>query len=58
MTYNFDEIIGRHGTNTLKVELLDSFFGSKGLIPMWAADVDFHIPPFVFEAIICLPSFK
>ncbi|MDR1645174.1 MAG: PatB family C-S lyase [Tannerellaceae bacterium] len=49
--YNFDEIIDRHNTNCLKVDLLDERFGSADLIPLWVADMDFRTPKFIVDAI-------
>ncbi|HHN48066.1 MAG TPA: putative C-S lyase [Bacteroidales bacterium] len=51
MTYNFDEIIPRQNTSCVKYDLLDHFFGSPDLIPLWVADMDFHTPDFVVNAI-------
>jgi cysteine-S-conjugate beta-lyase len=51
MTYNFDEIIPRHNTSCVKYDLLDHFFGSPDLIPLWVADMDFKTPDFVVNAV-------
>ena len=51
MTYNFDEIIPRRGTNCVKHDALKQFFGSDDLLPMWVADMDFRSPDFVVEAL-------
>ena len=51
MTYNFDEIIPRKGTNCVKHDGLNMFFGRDDLLPMWVADMDFRSPDFVMEAI-------
>jgi cystathionine beta-lyase len=51
MKYNFDEIIDRHNTNCVKIEQCEEIFGTKDLIPLWIADMDFKTPDFVFEAI-------
>ena len=50
-TYNFDEIIPRKGTNCVKHDALQQFFGSDDLLPMWVADMDFRSPDFVMEAL-------
>lgn len=51
MQYNFDEIILRKGTNCVKHDALQHFFGSDDLLPMWVADMDFRSPRFVIEAL-------
>ncbi|MCD8165839.1 MAG: PatB family C-S lyase [Bacteroides sp.] len=50
MKYNFDEIIDRRGTDSLKVEGLRLRWNNENLIPMWVADMDFKTPPCVLEA--------
>ncbi|MCK3683537.1 PatB family C-S lyase [Maribellus sp. YY47] len=50
-TYNFDEIIERKGTNSLKYDALGSYFKSPDLLPLWVADMDFRTPDFIMEAI-------
>jgi len=47
---NFDEIIDREGTNAFKLELRDLFFGSKDVLPLWVADMDFKAPEGVIQA--------
>ncbi|MCC8198621.1 MAG: PatB family C-S lyase [Tannerellaceae bacterium] len=49
--YNFDEVIDRHGTNSVKFDQLESRFGSADLIPLWVADMDFRTPDFIVEAL-------
>jgi cysteine-S-conjugate beta-lyase len=49
--YNFDEIIDRSGTNSLKYDLREKLFGNGGLTPMWVADMDFKVADFVVKAI-------
>ena len=39
--YNFDQEIDRSNTNSIKLEALESVFGSKDIIPLWIADMDF-----------------
>lgn len=52
MKYNFDEIIDRRGSHSIKYD----FAVKKGIpedaIPMWVADMDFKSPPAVSEAVI------
>lgn len=49
--YNFDEIVSRKGTNSLKYDALDRFFKSDDVLPLWVADMDFKTPDFVVNAI-------
>ncbi len=49
--YNFDEIVDRHGTNSVKVAQLNDRFGRNDLIPLWVADMDFRTPDFILDAI-------
>ncbi|MDR1344378.1 MAG: PatB family C-S lyase [Tannerellaceae bacterium] len=49
--YNFDELIDRHNTNCLKVDLLNERYGNADLIPLWVADMDFRTPDFIMGAI-------
>lgn len=49
--YDFNEIIERRGTDCFKWDALKSMYGREDLIPMWVADMDFHSPDFVMEAI-------
>ncbi|MBN2252932.1 MAG: PatB family C-S lyase, partial [Kosmotogaceae bacterium] len=52
MKYNFDRIIERRGTDCIKWDHADLFFGRNDLLPMWVADMDFESPPEVVEAIV------
>ena len=45
MKYDFDEIINRKNTGSLKWDVQD------GELPMWVADMDFRTAPAVTEAI-------
>jgi cysteine-S-conjugate beta-lyase len=51
MQYNFDEIIDRKGTDCMKFDMLEPFFGSADILPLWVADMDFRVPDFIMEAI-------
>ncbi len=51
MTFNFDEEISRHNTNSIKYDGLQLFFGSPDLVPLWVADMDFRTPEFIIDAI-------
>ncbi len=45
-TYDFDAVVDRQGTDSLKWDIKDS------QLPMWVADMDFQSPPAVRQAII------
>lgn len=47
MIYDFDRIIDRHGTSSMKWEK----YRDTDVIPMWVADMDFSAPPQVLEAL-------
>ncbi|MEI7639241.1 MAG: PatB family C-S lyase [Syntrophus sp. (in: bacteria)] len=49
--YNFDEIIHREKTHSVKYDLRTKNFGTEDVIPMWVADMDFRTPDFVVDAI-------
>ncbi|MBN1145017.1 MAG: PatB family C-S lyase [Bacteroidales bacterium] len=51
MHYNFDEVIPREGTGSVKHDLKKALFHSESVIPMWVADMDFKTPDFVIGAI-------
>lgn len=46
MSYNFDEIVPRRGTNSYKWDTVD-----EGVLPMWVADMDFCTAPTIIEAL-------
>jgi cystathionine beta-lyase len=52
MQYNFDEIIPRANTNSVKYDWRKRLFGRGDVLPMWVADMDFRVPPAVTEAIM------
>lgn len=51
MKYNFDEIINRENTASVKYDLRSQLFKSNEVIPMWVADMDFKTPDFIIRAI-------
>lgn len=50
--YNFDTVIDRTNTNSVKWDFRGQIFGSQEVLPMWVADMDFPAPPPVVEAIV------
>ncbi|MFN8210748.1 MAG: PatB family C-S lyase [Bacteroidales bacterium] len=51
MSWNFDEVPSREGTNSIKYDLRKETFGSESVIPMWVADMDFKTPDFIIDAL-------
>ena len=49
--YNFDEIIQRRGTNCIKYDMLETYFGNAVALPLWVADTDFRVPDFIMDAL-------
>ncbi len=47
MKYNFDEIIPRRGTNSVKWDETSE----EGIIPLWVADMDFRTYPGIIDAL-------
>ncbi len=51
MKYDFDEIIDRRNTNSLKYDFARQRGKPEDVIPLWVADMDFRTPPQVTEAL-------
>ena len=51
MTYDFDELLERRGTDSVKWDGVQEVWGRDDLLPLWVADMDFRTPPFVMEAL-------
>lgn len=51
MKYNFDELIERRGTDSVKWDGAKNVWGRDDLLAMWVADMDFRTPPFVMDAL-------
>ncbi|WP_286680540.1 MalY/PatB family protein [Tepidanaerobacter sp. EBM-49] len=49
--YNFDEIIDRRNTDSVKYDEMDINFGRNDLMPFWVADMDIKSPDFVISTI-------
>lgn len=49
--YNFDELVPREGTNCVKYDMRERFFGKADVLPLWVADMDFKTPDFIIEAL-------
>ena len=48
MKYDFDEIVSRQGTNSVKWEEA----GDSDVLPMWVADMDFQVAQPIKEAVM------
>jgi cystathionine beta-lyase len=51
MTEEFDRVIDRRGTASLKWDYSRRFTGLEALLPLWVADMDFPSPPEVLQAL-------
>ncbi|MDF1617890.1 MalY/PatB family protein [Petrocella sp. FN5] len=51
MIYNFDEIIDRNNTDSLKYDFAEKRGMPEDLLPMWVADMDFRTPEPIIEAL-------
>ena len=51
MAYNFDEIINRENSGSLKYDIRKQKFAKEDVIPMWVADMDFRTPDFIVDAL-------
>ncbi len=51
MIYDFDEIIDRKNTNSLKYDFASERGKPEGVLPLWVADMDFRVPPCVQDKI-------
>lgn len=47
--YNFDEIVDRRGTASIKWDCSMARMGRDDLLPLWVADMDFRLPGEVIE---------
>lgn len=51
MKMNFDHVVNRQNTDSLKWNYPEAFFPAQGLLPLWVADMDFQSPPCVIRAL-------
>jgi cystathionine beta-lyase len=51
MRWDFDEPVARDETYCVKYDLRKEVFGTRDLIPMWVADMDFKTPDFIIKAL-------
>jgi cystathionine beta-lyase len=51
MIFNFDQIIHRENTNSVKFDGRQQYFGTTEVSPLWVADMDFAVPECVTRAL-------
>jgi cystathionine beta-lyase len=51
LSFDFDKIITRDGTASVKQDGRGSYFGTSDILPMWVADMDFAAPEAVTKAL-------
>ena len=49
--YDFDEIIERRGTDSVKYDQISEYYEQADLKPFWVADMDFRTPDFIVAAL-------
>lgn len=52
MLHNFDQIIDRKNTNSIKYDFAKERGKREDLIPLWVADMDFPTPPQVIDTLV------
>ena len=51
MEYEFNKVVDRHGTNSIKTDLAVPRGKPEDGLPLWVADMDFPTAPEILEAI-------
>jgi cystathionine beta-lyase len=51
MRYDFDKIVSRKGSNSVKFDARSYFFGTEDLFPMWVDYMDFPVQVEVSKAV-------
>jgi len=51
MEYDFNEVIDRKNTNSIKFDYPTRYNKPENVMPLWIADMDFKAPPCVLEAL-------
>ncbi len=49
---DFDQIIDRTATTSVKYDARKAYFGSEDIVPLWVADMDFAAPEAVTQALV------
>ena len=51
MIYDFDRIVDRRGTNSLKYDFSREYGKGENVLPLWVADMDFQTAPEILESL-------
>lgn len=51
MKFNFDEVVDRTNNYAAKLEEMSIHYGSRDIIPLWIADMDFKTAPAIVDSI-------
>ena len=51
MKYDFDKVIDRRNTDSVKWGTIEAMFGDKDVLPLWVADMDFPVAEPITEAL-------
>ncbi len=51
MNFNFDEIVDRSYSDSVKYGLRKRLYGTDDVLPLWVADMDFRTPSFIVDAV-------
>jgi len=52
MLYNFDEMIDRKNTDSIKHDFAEQQGKPDGILPLWVADMEFRTPQVGIDALI------
>lgn len=52
LEYDFDRVVDRTNTNSIKWNFCEELFGAPDVLPMWVADMDFKTPQPVIDALV------
>jgi cystathionine beta-lyase len=52
VSFDFDRVISREGTSSVKYDARQATFGRADVMPLWVADMDFASPECVTEALV------
>ncbi len=52
MVYDFDKVIDRYNTDSLKYDFAERRGKPADILPLWVADMDFQVPDEVIEALV------
>ena len=52
MSFDFDELIPRDGTDSVKYDGRADYFGTPDVLPLWVADMDFAAPVEITQALL------